>query len=92
MSATSAVLEPPRAESAQLPQTAASERYIALDAFRGFIMFLLASGGLGFGALQNHPTYGRIASWFEHVEWTGAVFWDLIQPSFMFMVGGKSVV
>jgi len=50
-------------------------------------MFLLVSEGLGFGALQHDPTYGRIASWFDHVDWTGAVFWDLIQPSFMFMVG-----
>lgn len=24
---------------------------------------------------------------FEHVPWTGCTFWDLIQPSFMFMVG-----
>jgi predicted acyltransferase len=24
---------------------------------------------------------------FEHVEWTGCGYWDLIQPSFMFMVG-----
>lgn len=24
---------------------------------------------------------------FEHVPWTGCGFWDLIQPSFMFMVG-----
>lgn len=24
---------------------------------------------------------------FEHVPWTGCSFWDLIQPSFMFMVG-----
>jgi len=28
------------------------------------------------------------AAWqLEHVEWTGCVAWDLIQPSFMFMVG-----
>lgn len=24
---------------------------------------------------------------FEHVDWVGCAFWDLIQPSFMFMVG-----
>jgi predicted acyltransferase len=24
---------------------------------------------------------------FDHVTWTGCAFWDLIQPSFMFMVG-----
>ncbi len=69
------------------PKAAGEERSAALDAFRGFIMFTLASEGFGFGVLQHHPTYGRIASWFEHVDWTGAVFWDLIQPAFMFMVG-----
>ncbi len=68
-------------------ETPAGARYVALDAYRGFIMVMLASGAFGFGALQNHPTYGRIAAWFDHVEWTGAVFWDLIQPAFMFMVG-----
>lgn len=68
-------------------EKAAGARYVALDAYRGFIMVMLASGAFGFGALQNHPAYGRIAAWFDHVEWTGAVFWDLIQPAFMFMVG-----
>jgi heparan-alpha-glucosaminide N-acetyltransferase len=79
----------PSAVQAQtaLPSPQAQERYVALDAFRGFIMFLLASYGLGFGPLQGHPVYGGFARWFEHVEWTGAVFWDLIQPAFMFMVG-----
>jgi predicted acyltransferase len=86
-----------RMSSIKLPRTAESvrpasgvtveKRYEALDAFRGFIMFTLASEGFGFGALKHDPTYGRVASWFEHVDWTGAVFWDLIQPSFMFMVG-----
>ena len=65
----------------------AAERFVALDAFRGFIMITLASEGFGFGALRNDPTWSRVASWFDHVPWTGAVFWDLIQPSFMFMVG-----
>ncbi len=69
------------------PKPLASERYVALDAFRGFIMIMLASGAFGFGRLQGNPTYGRVALWFEHVDWTGAVFWDLIQPAFMLMVG-----
>ncbi|MBI1940326.1 MAG: hypothetical protein HYS33_02325 [Acidobacteria bacterium] len=67
--------------------TGSEKRYVALDAFRGFIMIALAAEGFGFGALLDHPTYGRIASWFEHVPWEGGVFWDMIQPSFMFMVG-----
>ena len=28
-----------------------------------------------------------MAGWFKHVSWEGAVFWDLIRPAFMFMVG-----
>ncbi|MFL6350709.1 MAG: acyltransferase family protein [Bryobacteraceae bacterium] len=62
-------------------------RYVALDAYRGFIMLLLASEGFGFAALKNDPAWGRVASWFDHVPWEGAVFWDMIQPAFMFMVG-----
>jgi predicted acyltransferase len=50
-------------------------------------MFMLASEGFAFGALKQDPVFGRAATWFDHVDWTGAVFWDLIQPAFMFMVG-----
>lgn len=78
---------------AELPQSRgrekspAGERYLALDAYRGFIMMLLVSWGLGFGPLRNHPVYGGIATQFEHVPWEGAVFWDLVMPAFTFMVG-----
>ena len=65
----------------------AAKRYLALDAFRGFIMLTLAAEGFGFSALKGDPTWGRVASWFHHVPWEGGVFWDMIQPSFMFMVG-----
>ena len=68
-------------------KTGSEKRFLALDAFRGFIMVTLAAEGFGFGKLLDHPTYGHIASWFEHVAWEGGVFWDMIQPSFMFMVG-----
>jgi predicted acyltransferase len=87
MSTVATTLKPPQVGTSGLPHTATGERSVALDAFRGFIMFTLASHGFGFGALQNHPTYGHVASWFDHVDWTGGVFWDMIQPSFMFMVG-----
>ena len=65
----------------------ATKRYLALDAYRGFIMLLLASEGFGFSELRNDPTWGRVANWFNHVPWEGGVFWDMIQPAFMFMVG-----
>ncbi len=71
----------------RIENKAALRRYVALDAYRGFIMLILASDGFGFAALKNDPTWGRVASWFDHVPWQGAVFWDMIQPAFMFMVG-----
>jgi predicted acyltransferase len=78
----------PRVSEAAFPElNPAPQRYLALDAFRGFIMVMLASGAFGFGALKNDPTWGRIAQWFDHVPWEGGVFWDMIQPCFMFMVG-----
>ena len=70
-----------------VPRPVETKRYLALDAYRGFIMLLLASEGFGFSALKNDPTWGRVAGWFDHVPWEGLVFWDLIQPAFMFMAG-----
>ncbi len=66
---------------------ATPRRYVALDAFRGFIMICLVASGFGFAKLIDHSFWGVIARQFDHVKWEGAVFWDLIQPSFMFMVG-----
>ncbi|UCB60970.1 MAG: DUF5009 domain-containing protein [Candidatus Bathyarchaeota archaeon] len=67
--------------------TLSTDRHIALDAFRGFIMLLLVSNGLGFFWLLDHPTYGGVAACFEHVAWDGLMFWDLVQPAFLFIVG-----
>lgn len=63
------------------------ERLISLDAFRGFIMVALAARGFGLATFQDDPTLGWLGRQFEHVPWEGIVFWDLIQPAFMFMVG-----
>jgi predicted acyltransferase len=66
-------------------------RLASLDAYRGFIMLVMVSGGFGFAKVAEH--FGENWFWrllgyeFEHVPWTGCAFWDLIQPSFMFMVG-----
>ena len=67
------------------------QRLVSLDAYRGFIMLAMVSGGLGFSAVaREFPdswAWQALAYQFSHVEWTGCGFWDLIQPSFMFMVG-----
>src|SRR5690349_16779872 len=76
------------AERPSSPETRSElKRFVSLDALRGFIMIILASEGFGFSALQNDTTWGRVARWFDHVPWQGGVFWDMIQPAFMFMVG-----
>lgn len=71
--------------------TTKPERLVSLDAFRGFIMLLMASGGLGLASIANqHPdsnVWQLLGHHTEHVEWTGCSLWDLIQPAFMFMVG-----
>lgn len=70
---------------------AVSTRLTSLDAFRGFTMLFMASEILQIprAARQfpDSPVAAAIAHWLDHVEWVGAVPWDLIQPAFMFMVG-----
>lgn len=73
------------------PPQSPAERLVSLDAFRGAIMLLMASSGLGL--VKVAQTFPDSASWklvgrqFEHAEWAGCTLWDLIQPAFMFMVG-----
>ena len=63
------------------------DRLLSLDAFRGFIMTALAAHGFGVATFADHPQLGWLGAQFRHVPWEGIVFWDLIQPAFMFMVG-----
>ncbi|MCS6849894.1 MAG: heparan-alpha-glucosaminide N-acetyltransferase domain-containing protein [Gemmataceae bacterium] len=65
----------------------AGPRLTSLDAYRGFTMLAMASGGLGMQQLLTDPTWGWLADQLEHRRWEGCTFWDLIQPSFMFIVG-----
>ncbi len=84
---------------AKLPQSPTSERLASLDAYRGFVMLAMASGGLALESIwRNHSEAilsagGSESLWtmlvyqFSHAAWVGGGFWDMIQPSFMFMVG-----
>src|SRR2546430_7322205 len=70
------------------PRLSAQQRYLALDAYRGFIMLVLVSGGFGLAELaKRRPAFTGIAQQFDHRPWEWIAFWDLIQPAFMFMVG-----
>ncbi|MGE3311093.1 MAG: acyltransferase family protein [Limisphaerales bacterium] len=79
---------PPR----EIPSPGAQpERLVALDAFRGAIMLLMASSGFGLPQIAkahpDHPVWSFLGRQCEHAAWVGCTLWDLIQPAFMFMVG-----
>ena len=67
------------------------ERLVSLDAYRGFVMFLMAAEVLRLPGLASHFPgswwWDQISFHNEHVAWTWASLHDLIQPSFSFMVG-----
>src|SRR5688572_11734579 len=72
----------------------ASERLVSLDVYRGVVMLLLvffdAPNGWTSAVTNAHGpgTWQRsFARQFEHVEWQGLTLWDMVQPSFMFVVG-----
>lgn len=87
-----AAQQPPATET---PAAVKSARLRSLDAYRGFIMLAMASGGFGFAEVVRklpetdgaRPFWQFLAGQFGHVAWQGCAFWDLIQPAFMFMVG-----
>jgi heparan-alpha-glucosaminide N-acetyltransferase len=61
-----------------------------MDAYRGFVMMALAFDGYfsGFGDIApGNRLFAFIGQQFSHVPWEGCAFWDLIQPSFIFLVG-----
>ncbi len=76
----------PATDKATLPQ-----RLTSLDAFRGFVMFLMMAEVLHLCQVSRAlPDSGfwRILCYHQsHVEWVGCSLHDLIQPSFSFMVG-----
>ena len=75
--------------------TLVSQRLKSLDAYRGLIMVTLAFGGFGLASmaglqLKENPGsefWKVVQHHFVHAQWTGCTYWDMIQPSFMFMVG-----
>jgi heparan-alpha-glucosaminide N-acetyltransferase len=73
------------------PASSTGERLLSLDAFRGFVMLMMASAALGVPTIAKQFPDSAVwqhLSWHcSHAEWTSCSAWDLIQPAFMFMVG-----
>src|SRR3954463_8113661 len=66
-------------------------RLASIDAYRGFVMFLMMAEVLHLAAVAgSHPRsrgWAFLAHHQEHGPWVGCTLHDLIQPSFSFLVG-----
>jgi predicted acyltransferase len=90
MAAETTVVVPDVARDTARP-AGASARLVSLDAFRGATMLFMAAEILRIPQVARKFPGSAIAGFFastmDHREWVGCAPWDLIQPSFMFMVG-----
>jgi len=80
----------PEAPVRPAPPDAAGARLVSLDALRGFDMFWIAGGATIFRAFTKGseiPWVKTAQEQFQHVEWEGFRFYDLIFPLFLFMIG-----
>jgi predicted acyltransferase len=62
-------------------------RLLSIDALRGFDMFWIVGGDRLARALAKWSNTPAMGEQFEHVEWQGFRFYDLIFPLFLFLVG-----
>ncbi len=69
----------------------ATTRITSIDAFRGFVMFLMLAEAMRLWTLHTAFPASRfwavIAYNTTHVQWQGCSLHDLIQPAFSFLVG-----
>jgi predicted acyltransferase len=68
-----------------------TQRIVSVDAYRGFVMFLMMAEVLSFShvskALPDSGFWSFLSLHQSHVPWVGCTLHDLIQPSFSFLVG-----
>lgn len=73
------------------PTQETSSRLWSIDAYRGFVMFLMMAEILHLSSLAEKFPDSSLCQWLRfhttHVEWIGCSLHDLIQPSFSFLVG-----
>jgi heparan-alpha-glucosaminide N-acetyltransferase len=91
----SATLETPGAAplATPTPRAAAAKRVPSIDAFRGFVMFLMLAEVMRLWTLHDAFPSSRfwalVAYNTTHVPWQGCSLHDLIQPAFSFLVGAS---
>jgi predicted acyltransferase len=73
------------------PVATAATRNVAVDAYRGFVMFLMMAEVLRLSrvaaAYPGNWFWSVLAFHQTHAEWVGCSLHDMIQPSFSFLVG-----
>ncbi|THH35594.1 acyltransferase family protein [Neolewinella litorea] len=65
-------------------------RVLSIDVLRGFDMLMIIFADRFFWSLYegvNTPLTGAVARQFDHPEWFGSTFYDIIMPLFLFVVG-----
>ncbi len=91
MSSAIAVPSPSVSQKAAAP--AASTRVASIDAFRGFVMFLMVAEAMQLWTLHDAFPDSRfwsiVAFNTTHVPWQGCSLHDLIQPAFSFLAGAS---
>ncbi len=83
-------MKPDHGEMETAPESTRPPRLLSIDALRGFDMFWIVGGddvARALGVWWGTPESRRFAEQFEHVEWEGFRFYDLIFPLFLFLVG-----
>jgi predicted acyltransferase len=87
---------PPSVLSSSRPQEAAvpgTIRITSIDAFRGFVMFLMLAEAMRLWTLHDAFPASRfwtlVAFHTTHVPWQGCSIHDLIQPAFSFLAGAS---
>jgi heparan-alpha-glucosaminide N-acetyltransferase len=87
---TTPTLETQKAPTSSVAAPAPA-RLTSLDAYRGFVMFLMMAEVLSLSrvakARPDSALWQFLAHHQSHVEWIGCSLHDLIQPSFSFLVG-----
>jgi predicted acyltransferase len=81
----------PKAAQAAPPVAPITARIASIDAFRGFVMFLMLAEAMRLWTLHSAFPDSRfwsiVAYNTSHVPWQGCSLHDLIQPAFSFLVG-----
>jgi predicted acyltransferase len=89
------IVPPAAASAAAAPPFAAAvkTRVLSLDAFRGFVMFLMLAEAMRLmtvrRAFPESWFWNVVAFHTSHVPWQGCSLHDLIQPAFSFLAGAS---